>query len=713
MSQSKLMSTRLIVFFCVCGWVYATSAKGGPPSDAEHISAAPGTAITVGGEMDVDAEQLFAADVPDEEDGDALPAGQNISVSEDRRVELHVEGQDVTKILKLLSLQSQRNIIAGRDVSATVSADLYNVDFYEALDAVLHVNGFGYVERGNFIYVYTAEEMAEMKEQQAKLVVKVVRLNYLSATYAANVAKPLMSERGSIVVNTELPSSMEPTTEDNGAHSFAYPDILVLRDRQEHIDEVVKVIEELDQRPLQLQIEATILQVELDEDNAFGTDLSLVLDNDFSIFGDPLNAVDRTLGGTVGTYGANGNSETLQTTVGNVKNGDAGIKIGVVTKNVSVFLRALDSVTDTTVIARPKLMVLNKQRAKLLAGAKLGYLSSTSTDVSTTQTVEFLEIGTQLSVRPFAGDDGWVRLEVEPSVSDGTTISVSGVIIPNETSNELMTNVMVRSGQTVVIGGLFKEDTSISRNQVPGAGSVPLVGGLLTGQDDEVSRSEVIFLITPTVLKDTVIELAGAAMADEVNSIGIGARKGLLPWSRGQRTAAHVRDAMKYRRHGNAELARYHVDMALSNEPGNPDALRLKRQLQTRSEYEPSGSVLQHMVEIIVAENRRAEEEAEQAQPEAAAPARAPQPAPEPQPKVAATPGPVAAAPRPTAPQVKATPVTVTAQPAPQAVETVDAPADAKAERPSVKLLEAMSRWLPDAMPTAVTAEVGDPEEQR
>jgi len=752
MNYRTFTLSHLSLFFCLCGWVCAGSAIGAQTADDGQVAAAPGTTITVGGETDDEAESLFAADVEDDQSTE-LPAGQTVEVGKGGQIELHVENQEVTKILKLLSLQAHRNIVASRNVAGTVSADLYGVDFYEALDAVLHANGFGYREKANFVYVYTAEEMAKMAELEATLVTRVKRLNYITAIYAKSFADTLLSERGSIVVNTELASSMEPTLEDNGKNEFAYADTLVIRDQQEHVDEIIRVIDELDERPKQVLIEATILRVRLNEDNAFGTDLSVVLDNNMGLFTDPLNVVDQTLTGTVGTYALSGNGETIQSTVGNVKQGDAGFKVGVVTRNVSVFVRALDRVSDTTVIAKPKLLVLNRHRARLLVGEKLGYLSSTATETSTTQTVEFLEVGTQLTVRPFAGDDGFIRLEIQPSISDGETIAVGNVIVPNESTNWLLTNVMVRSGQTVVLGGLFKEDTTISKDQVPGLGQMPVLGGAFQGHDDTVTRSEVIFLITPTVVKDKSLYAGGDEASTSVTETGIGAKTGLLPWSRSKQTAARMSDAMEYRRQGDTDKALLYVKMALALEPTFEDALKLKRQLVKQAQYEPQDSILKHSIDAIVAEQQKVNEAAEQAAKPVAAPespataepatpvaaATDPAPAqteaqadPEPQPeqtaKADAEPEPEAPAEAPEVataePQAEATP-----EAAPEPEAPAEAPemaavdpepeADLKAEvqppvdpdKLSAKLLEAMSRWLPGGAPTATTAAVDESAE--
>src|SRR5262249_28090051 len=92
--------------------------------------------------------------------------GEKVKVDDHMIVDLHVNDEDLANVLQMLSIQSQKNIVSSKNVSAVVTASLYGVTFYEALDAILHVNGYGYIERGNFIYVYTLDELAKIEEQQ-------------------------------------------------------------------------------------------------------------------------------------------------------------------------------------------------------------------------------------------------------------------------------------------------------------------------------------------------------------------------------------------------------------------------------------------------------------------------------------------------------------------------------------------------------------------
>jgi len=516
---------------------------------------------------------------------------QTVKINATGMIDLHVKDLDITQVLQLLSIQSQRNIVASRNVAGAISADLYSVDFYEALEAVLSTNGFGFRERGNFIYVYTAEEIRTMEEAERRRIHKVIRLNYLNAADASTFVSPLLSSSGSIAINAEVSAGFEPTIGDGGANSFASSDTLIIRDYEENIEQIQAVLLELDIRPSQVLLEATVLKSDLDEDNAWGVDLTVIADFDFSevagAAGGPLGAM---LAGAI-----TGSAQAFETTVGDTGT-RFGSRVGILTDDVAAFIKALDEVVDTTILSHPKILVLNRQRADLLIGQRLGYISSTATETSTTQTVEFLDVGTQLTVRPFVSDDGFIRLELRPSVSTGTTSVQQGFVIPEEDTQRLTTNVMVRTGQTVVLGGLFKEETVVTRKQVPVLGDIPLVGAAFKGHDDNVNRSEVIFLLTPTVVKDESLYAAGEHAADRMDMAKLGARQGLLPWSRTKLTTAYMNEAMKAAHEGDRERALWAVNLALRLNPRLIRAREMKEKLIGHRDFHLQRSILNEAV---------------------------------------------------------------------------------------------------------------------
>ncbi|MBZ0171030.1 MAG: hypothetical protein K8E66_01490, partial [Phycisphaerales bacterium] len=316
-------------------------------------------------------------------------------------VELHVQDEELTDVLQMLSLQSERNIVASKDVSATVTANLYGVTFHEALDAILHVNGYGYIEKGNFIYVYPADVLVTIEEAARQVEGHVFRLSFLSAVDAADFVTPLLSESGEIKTNGKVGSWTDPTS-PTGNEEFASESTLIVYDFPENIEAIGNMLAEIDIRPAQILVEATIVQTSLNEENAFGVDFSLIADFDYAAFSSPLNAVDALVRGTDGSsrVPADGGATSMVSTAGNIS-GPGTFKAGVVSNDVAVFLRMLNEVTSSTIISNPKVVTLNRQPGRVLVGRKVGYLQTTSTDTSTTQSVEFLDTGTQLNFRPF------------------------------------------------------------------------------------------------------------------------------------------------------------------------------------------------------------------------------------------------------------------------------------------------------------------------
>jgi len=517
---------------------------------------------------DGDAVGLFEEDAAGDDKGVAMNSLGEINIT--------VKDLEIAKVLQLLSIQSQRNIIASRNVSGTVSADLYDVSFHDALNAILTPNGYGYEEQGNFIYVYTAQELKERELANRTTVTKIIRLNYVSGEDAVKLVSPVLSENGSTVA-TEAPSGgFLPSATSAGANSFANPEFLMLKDYEENVEQAVAILEELDVRPQQVLVEATILSARLTERNAFGIDFAVFANLDGLNLGNPLDSVNNLLN-------PNGDGGTaVQSTVGNTQAGNAGIKIGVGGSDGAVFLRALDSVSDATVLAKPNVLVLNRQAADILVGERLGYLSTTVTDTSETQTIEFLDVGTQLTVRPFISDEGTIRLELRPSVSDGTVTIQDGFVIPNETTSEMVTNILVESGQTVVLGGLFKEDTTVDRSQAPGLGNIPFLGAAFRGQDDTVERSEVIFMVKTTILEHSDLARRGDAADEQVENERIAARNGLLPFSSDKLVSAHLLESRRHLAEGNTKKALWSVNMALHIQPTSGDAIALKEEILGR-----------------------------------------------------------------------------------------------------------------------------------
>lgn len=541
---------------------------------------------------------------------------QDVVVDDFGTVDISVQDTDLAQVLQMLSLQSRKNIITSKRVSARVTANLYDVTFKEALDAILHVNGYGYIEQGNFIYVYTLEEIAELEKAARKTESRRYALEYLSAADAAEFVKPLLSDKGKLSFLGEVEKGFKPDDTTAGEDSWAYAAMLVVNDFPENVESISKLLSELDTPPQQVVVEATVVSTVVNEDNAFGVDFSVIANSNFTDYFNPLAAVNDLIRGNntpdttpktpeQGFVPGNNRADAVTSTVGNTA-GPGGLKVGVIQGDVAVFLRVLDEVTDSTVLARPRVMALNRQRAQVLVGDRIAYLSTTQTETSTTQAVQFLDTGIRLIFRPFISSDGSIRMELYPSVSEARLRSSTGVRgtgqeIPDERTSEITTNVRMRDGQTLVLGGLFQEDTTISRSQVPWLGDIPIVGAAFSGQTDKITRREIMFLITPTIVHDHLVDAWSKQAEEFVDAVRVGSRAGLLPFSRELMTGNQNHDAYAAFQAGDYETAMFHINNSLRINPNQPEMQKLRNEISNQSSDMPTRSLMEQILETELA----------------------------------------------------------------------------------------------------------------
>ena len=273
-----------------------------------------------------------------------------------------------------------------------------------------------------------------------------------------------------------------------------------------------------------------------------------------------------------------------------------GLKIGYVTNSVSLFVSALEQTTDTTILANPKILALNKQQGEVFVGNEDGYYTTLTTETTTSQSVESLKTGTRLLFRPYIGNDGYIRMEVHPEDSDG---SVKANGLPSKTTTEVTSNIMVKDGHTIVIGGLFRTSTISSRSQVPFLGNLPLAGVLFRNQHDNTVRDEVIILLTPHVVKD---DAAYSRLSEEelkhAEDVRVGTRKGMMPWGR-ERLAQGWYEAARHemdKPNPNRGAAKWDLDCATNLYPTFSEAIDLKEQVTGHVVAEVDGTSIRSFV---------------------------------------------------------------------------------------------------------------------
>ncbi len=473
---------------------------------------------------------------------------------------MRIQDTDIREVLEMLSEEGNLNILASNSVQGKVSATLNDVNIDDALTAILRSTGFISRRDGKFIYVGTPDDFEAMEHAVDSIGTRVYRPNYITAEDLKTLITPLMTPKIGLS-SVSAPAEMGIATDDDkvGGNTFAGGEAVVVRDYEAVLAQIDQVVAEIDIRPMQVAIEAMILSVKLNDINKFGVSFQLLRDQPNLKFG----------------WG------TPLAKIADVDFTKGGLKFGFLDGNLGAFISALESIGDTNVVATPRTLVLNKHRADILIGREDGYISTTQTETARTQTVEFLDIGAQLRIRPFVSSDGLIRMEVHPELSDGQVREMAGFTVPYKDVTKVTTNIMVRDGSTVVIGGLMREVLQTTTTQVPFLGSLPVVGVAFRDVQEETKREEVLILITPRIVDEPETSRDGlrgsgeflrrqAVYAEKMSALGkrhvarCYLRKAKEAWTRGE-----TRSAMRF------------VEMAVHFDPDNLEAIELRSRIWT------------------------------------------------------------------------------------------------------------------------------------
>ncbi|MCH8878336.1 MAG: hypothetical protein IID34_00455 [Planctomycetes bacterium] len=573
----------------------------------------------------------------------------DVSVTSEGIVEMHIQDGDLYVVLQQLLLNSRRNIVFGKDVGGPVTVSLYDVTIEQAMDAILWPNGFGYREEGNFIYIHTLEELDRILNEERVLVTQTFRLNYISPADAATFIKPILTPDVGSITFVPLAAggasggsgSQQATTA--GVQSLVIEDVIMVHDYEQKLWEIEQMLADLDHQPKQVLVEATILRVTLNEKNDLGIDFNVLGGVDFEILaaaegrtGLILNGPNtgttggaNNQGGTGNSLGGTGNTGSpttggvggLNQNLGSLNNRvpisklddltigigtnfassvpTGGLTFGIVTDHVSLFIRALESVADVAVLSNPKVSVLNKQEVNFLVGSRDGFLTAqVQTQTSTTQSVAFLETGTQLRFRPFITNDGYVRMQVTPSDSTG---GVDARGLPFERTTEVTTDILVKDGHTILIGGLFREVSSTGRSQIPGLGNLPFVGSAFRSTSDSTVREEVIILLTVHILDDQEAYAAySEKLLNDMERLRVGIRESMQFHGRERLAQANYHSALDYASRGDWDMAEWHTKLAIHNRPAFVDAIKLRENILQKRSWDSTGTASRNFVRKLI-----------------------------------------------------------------------------------------------------------------
>ena len=391
-----------------------------------------------------------------------LPSKIDITSGDRDLICLNFIDVDIREALSALAIEREINIVTSQDVSGSISVHLYQVSLAEALDAITLAGGFEYRKQGEMYFVYKPKK--EKDPQADRLQMRIFKLKYAEVNKIQEILSAFPGMR-TIQIH-------EPTK------------TVIVEDTPENIRKIEKIINQWDQMPKQVMIEAKILEITLTDDMSFGVNWN-------DILGDA----------RVGTGGLSTATIPTNAPVSPVPANGKGFFSNLITAagTDSQFTAALDALQTKTrinTLSTPKILAIHGKPAKVQVGGQQGYSVTTVNDGVSTETIQFIETGTILEITPFIDDENNILLEVRPSIKSAR---IEGGI-PVVNSTEVSTWLAARNGQTVFIGGLLQDTKNKTREMIPCLGGLPGLGPLFGRTTQGSGKSELVVLITPTIL---------------------------------------------------------------------------------------------------------------------------------------------------------------------------------------------------------------------
>ena len=367
------------------------------------------------------------------------------------KISLSVQELDILEVMQMLSREQRINIFVADGVSGNVSVNLYDMEATEAVNLIAESAGFVVEQRNNSYFILEREDAGKLR-QSDRMEVRSFKVQYAAVSDIETILQDYISNYGSIKA---LP--------DNG--------LLVVEDLPPFLDKIESILNEIDREPMQILIEAKILEVSLTDRQAYGLDWARLFDSSSAI----------------GAFGVQGLASTTS----------AGLFAQYASDDVELVLSALKERGRLRTISTPKLLAMEGIEAETIVGTELGYSVTTTINQVTSESIEFLETGIILRVIANVDRSGRIMLEIHPEVSTG---AVSDDGIPSKSTTQVTTNMLVPNGKTVFLSGLLQHQVNNTREGVPGLGDMAVIGGLFSNRAESIISTEIVVLITPTIV---------------------------------------------------------------------------------------------------------------------------------------------------------------------------------------------------------------------
>ena len=422
------------------------------------------------------------------------------------RISLNFQSIEVRAVLQLIADFTELNLVASDSVTGSITLRLQNVPWDQALDLVLKTRGLDSRQIGNVLMVAPAQEIAERERQEieankqlaelAPLQSEFIRIRYAKASDVVGLFEAgseeggaLISERGSVVVDERTNS-------------------IVVTDTAAKLAEIRDLIEKVDIPIRQVMIEARIVIASSNIDEQLGIRwgggyLNVSGDKFTSIAGDTASATSlnsQLIGGD------QVDMPSAPFVDLGVAEATSGFAVGFTSTDLflTAELSALEASGEGEVVSQPKVITGDKQKASIKSGTEIPYQEGAASGATTTA---FKEAVLKLDVTPNITPDDRILLDLvvnQDSVGD-LVPSGNGGLIPTIDTTELMTQVLVGNGETVVLGGVFKNEELVKVEKVPLLGDIPYLGNLFKSTANSRQKTETLIFITPRILSEALV----------------------------------------------------------------------------------------------------------------------------------------------------------------------------------------------------------------
>ncbi len=418
-----------------------------------------------------------------------------------RRISLDFQDADITNVLRLIADVSNMNLVVGQKVNAKVTMKLVDIPWDQALEMILKTNSLGMVREDNIVWIDTLANIAKQQDAAAKaqesklkaepLVTKIIYIQNVDASDIKATLTQHLSPRGRLQMN-------------------AGTNALVLQDTESTVAKFKKLVVKLDLPSPQVQIEGRIVQADTSYARSVGVQWGFQ-----NINGDPASGRFAIVGNITGPFAQQTKAESLgETTTDFLVNLPAAVEglgsIPAIGLNVGKWLgdsASLDLRLSAgellgliKTLAAPKITTLDKQQAKIEQGESIPFQT---TSLQGTQTT-FVDANLALEVTPqITSRDPNERAKnilLKVKVTRNSVGERSNPAGPSIDKKEASTQVLVRDGETMVIGGIFLDEQRNTVGGVPYLSRIPVLGWLFKNKSENVSKQELLIFLTPTIV---------------------------------------------------------------------------------------------------------------------------------------------------------------------------------------------------------------------